>query len=143
MKKCFTWLLHLSYSVHKAVAQLSWVRFIPGSYSSIGAALADIQASGLSGHLILELRPNYQFQNEPGLPLVIPENFPTSANATVTIRPSIGATGIYVGTGVVNGLTVPPTGNVPIFDIYGSYFNIDGRQGGVGTLRQLIPLTII
>jgi hypothetical protein len=86
----------------------------------------------------LELRINYRFQDEPVLPLVIPEYFPTSANATVTLRPAIGATGIYAGTGVVNGLTVPPAGNVPIFDIYGPYFNIDGRQGGVVTLRQLI-----
>lgn len=140
MKHCITWMLLLALliSVQPAAAQLSGVRSIPGSYPSISAALADIQASGLSGHLILELRPNYRFQDEPGLPLVIPESFPTSLNATVTIRPSIGASGIYVGTGVENGITVPPTGNVPIFDIYGSYFNIDGRQGGVGTLRNLI-----
>lgn len=124
--------------IQTATAQLSGTRSIPGDYPNIGAALADIQASGLSGNLILELRPNYWFEDEPGLPLVIPENFPASANATVTLRPSIGASGIYVGTGVINGFTVPPTGNVPIFDIYGSYFNIDGRPGGVGTLRELI-----
>ncbi|ULQ53382.1 T9SS type A sorting domain-containing protein [Flavihumibacter fluvii] len=140
MKHCSTWMLLLAFSlsIQVAVAQLSGTRSIPGDYPNIGAALADIQASGLSGHLILELRPNYWFQDEPSLPLVIPENFPTSANATVTLRPSIGASGIYVGTGVINGFTVPPTGNVPIFDIYGSYFNIDGRAGGAGTLRELI-----
>ena len=140
MKKSFTWLLCLFvfFTANMASAQLSGIKSIPGDYPTIRAALADIQASGLSGHLVLELRPNYWFQNEPGYPLVIPENFPTSANATVTLRPSIGASGIYIGTGVINGFTVPATGNVPIFDIYGSYFNIDGRPGGAGTLRQLI-----
>ena len=32
---------------------------------------------------------------------------------------------------------VPPTGDIPIFDIYGSYFNIDGRPAGGGTISQL------
>jgi hypothetical protein len=116
-------------------AQVSGTRTIPGTYASIGAALADIQSSGLSGHVILELQQNYNWQNEV-YPIVVPENFPTSANATVTIRPRIGAIDIHIGTDFSGGV-VPATGDIPIFDIYGSYFNIDGRPAGGGTISQL------
>ena len=44
---------------HRLSAQVSGTRTIPGAYATIGAALADIQSSGLSGHVILELQQNY------------------------------------------------------------------------------------
>ena len=116
-------------------AQVSGTKTIPGAYATIGAALADIQSSGLSGHVILELQQNYNWQNEV-YPIVVPENFPTAANATVTIRPRIGAIDIHIGTDFSGGV-VPPTGDIPIFDIYGSWFNIDGRPAGGGTISQL------
>ena len=116
-------------------AQVSGTKTIPGAYATIGAALADIQSSGLSGHVILELQQNYNWQNEL-YPIVVPENFPTAVNATVTIRPRIGAIDIHIGTDFSGGV-VPPTGDIPIFDIYGSWFNIDGRPAGGGTISQL------
>ncbi len=119
----------------RASAQVFGTRSIPGSYPTIGAAIADIQTSGLSGHVFLELQFGYDYRNET-YPIVIPENFPTSANATVTLRPRIGATDIHIGTGFL-GSGPANTGDIPIFDIYGSYFNIDGRPGGGGTFQQL------
>ncbi len=121
--------------IFSSEAQVSGIKTIPGSYSSIGAALADIQSSGLSGHVILELQQNYNWQNET-YPIVVPESFPTAANATVTIRPRIGAVDIHIGTDFSGGV-VPSTGDIPIFDIYGSWFNIDGRPAGGGTISQL------
>ncbi len=138
MKKIIQSMLALyciCFFISSSSAQVSGTQTIPGSYATIGAALADIQSSGLSGHVILELQQNYNWQNET-YPIVVPESFPTSVNATVTIRPRIGAIDIHIGTDFSGG-AVPPTGDIPIFDIYGSYFNIDGRPAGGGTISQL------
>src|SRR4051812_34039737 len=85
-------------NTYLAFAQVSGTRTIPGSYPTIGAAIADIQASGVSGPVFLELQFSYDYRNET-YPIVVPENFPASANATVTLRPRIGATDIHIGTG--------------------------------------------
>jgi hypothetical protein len=127
------WVLLLSVKI--STAQLSGTKTIPGNYATIGAALADIQSSGLSGHLVLELQQSYYWHNE-FYPLIIPKNFPTGANATVTIRPAAGATGVYVGTGFLGG-GPQSTGNIPIFNVYGSYLIFDGRPGGTGNNREL------
>ena len=116
-------------------AQVSGTKTIPGDYATITAAIAAIQSSGVSGHVILELQQSYYWHNE-FYPITIPESFPASAAATVTLRPAANATDVYVGTGFLGGGPMP-TGNIPIFNIYGSYFNIDGRAGGTGTGRQL------
>ena len=133
MKNYIVWAIVVAglFSLNQAAAQVSGTKTIPGDYATIGAALADIQSSGLSGHVILELQQSYYWHNEL-YPLVIPQSFPTSVNATVTLRPAAGATAVYVGTGFLGGGPMP-TGDNPIFNIYGSYFNIDGRPGGAGT----------
>ncbi len=131
------WMVASTFSAinHRLSAQVSGTKTIPGDYTTIGAAIADIQSSGLSGNVILELQQSYYWHNE-FYPLTIPESFPTGHNATVTIRPAAGATGVYVGTGFLGGGPMP-TGDVPIFNIYGSYFILDGRPGGTGTSREL------
>jgi Secretion system C-terminal sorting domain len=137
MKNCISLALVVAglFSLNIAAAQVSGTKTIPGDYATIGAALEDIQTSGLSGNVILELQQSYYWHNE-FYPLVIPQNFPATEDATVTLRPAAGATDVYVGTGFLGGGPMP-TGDNPIFEIHGSYFNIDGRPGGTGTAQEL------
>ncbi len=128
-------LLFICFFANSSLAQVSGTITVPGNYATLGAALFNIQVSGLSGHVIIELQQGYDYRDEL-YPLVVPENFPTSLNATVTIRPRIGAIDIHIGTGYL-GTGPANTGSVPIFKIYGSNIIIDGRPGGGGTISQL------
>ena len=97
-----------------------------GDYTSIGAAIADIQTQGLDGALILELLPNYSSGVET-FPLNF-SNLGTNPLKTITVRPQAGATDLAI------------TGNnaTAIINLDGGQFVIfEGRPGGAGTEKEL------
>ena len=113
---------------HSTTAALSGIRTIGGDYSSIGAAIADIQAQTLDGPLILELQPGYSGAVET-FPIVF-TNLTTTADNTLTIRPSSSFGGIRV---ISSAYTTAAT-----IDLNGAQFvTIDGQPGGSGTARLL------
>jgi hypothetical protein len=98
-----------------------------GTYASLTAALVVLNANGLTGPVILELQAAY---------VSTVETFPLMINAIpcagpvnmLTIRPETGAV----------ALSVSGTNTTAIIDINGgSYVTIDGRPGGIGTVKQL------
>jgi trimeric autotransporter adhesin len=98
-----------------------------GTYTSLTAALLDLNATGLTGPTILELQPAY---------VSTVETFPITINAIpclgaanpLTIRPATGAT----------NLSITSANTTATLDINGgNYVTIDGRPGGVGTTKQL------
>lgn len=98
-----------------------------GDYTSIGAAVADVQAQSLGGALVLELQASYVSTVET-FPLVF-TNLGTNATNTLTLRPQTGATGLSISSADTTAATV---------DLNGAQFvTIDGRPGGVGTAKQL------
>lgn len=98
-----------------------------GDYTSVGAALADVQAQGLSGALVLELQATYDCSVE-SFPLTI-GNLGTSATNTLTLRPQLGATGLVITSGDTSAATMDLNGT--------AYVTIDGRPGGLGDVGQL------
>lgn len=112
-----------------AAAPLSGTRSIgpTGDYTSIGAAIADIQAQTLAGALTLELQAAYVSSVET-FPLVVPNLGATAVN-TVTLRPEPGATALAISSADTTAATV---------DLHGARFLIiDGRPGGLGTAKEL------
>lgn len=98
-----------------------------GDYTSIGAAITDIQARTLDGPLILELQAAYVSTVE-SFPLTF-TNLGTSAVNTLTLRPAAGAIGRTISSSNTTAATV---------DINGaSFITIDGRPGGGGVVSQL------
>jgi len=98
-----------------------------GNYLSLTDALANLNANGLAGPVILELQTTY---------LSLVETFPITINAipcagpvnTLTIRPEAGAL----------ALSLTSTNTVATMEINGgNYIIIDGRPGGTGTSKQL------
>ena len=99
-----------------------------GNYTSITAAIADVQAQGLGGALVLELQSTYVSTVET-FPLTIPVLNGVSTVNTLTIRPALGATGLSISSAGTTAATV---------DLNGAQFvTIDGRPGGTGTVSQL------
>jgi hypothetical protein len=95
-----------------------------GDYTSLTAAIADIQVQTLGGALVLELQAAYVSTGET-FPLVIPALNGANAVNTVTIRPASGATGLSITSAVATAPTV---------DLNGAQFvTIDGRPGGTGS----------
>ncbi len=93
-----------------------------GDYTSIGAAIVDIQMQTLGGALVLELQPAYLGTVET-FPLTVPALTGASAMNTLTIRPASGAT----------ALSLSSAGTTTV-DLNGAQFvTIDGRPGGVGS----------
>ena len=96
-------------------------------YTTLTAALADINTFGVSGPVILELESIYTSAGET-FPLTLAGNACISAANSVTIRPQTGAT----------ALTIENTTATPTIDIAsGSFFTIDGRPGGLGITPEL------
>ena len=93
-------------------------------YATLTAAIADIQAAGLSGALVLELGATYVSTSET-FPLTVPALTGASAVNTLTIRPALGATGLSISSADSSAATV---------DLNGAQFvTLDGRPGGVGS----------
>ncbi len=120
--------LALALSLH--AAPLSGTKSIgpTGSYASVTAAIADVQAQTLGGALVLELQGTYVSTVET-FPLTIPSLNGASAVNTITIRPASGATALSISSANTSAATV---------DLNGAQFvTIDGRPGGTGTAKQL------
>ncbi|MFO1441450.1 MAG: hypothetical protein U1F81_24235 [Verrucomicrobiaceae bacterium] len=98
-----------------------------GNYTSIGAAITDIQTQTLGGPLVLELQSTYVSTVET-FPLTF-TNLGSSAINTLTLRPVAGATGLSISSAATTAATVDLNG--------ASYLTIDGRPGGTGTVSQL------
>lgn len=101
-----------------------------GDYTSITAAIADVQAvdNGLGGALILELQATYASTVET-FPLTLPALNGASVVNTLTIRPASGATALSITSANTTAATM---------DLNGAQFvTIDGRAGGAGTAKQL------
>ena len=98
-----------------------------GNYTSITAAITDIQTQTLGGALVLELQSNYVSSVET-FPLVFSNLGATMVN-TVVLRPQSGAVGLSISSAVTTAATVDLNG--------ASNLTIDGRPGGTGTTSQL------
>lgn len=124
----------LAFSIRHAAnaAPLSGTKSVgpTGDYTSITAAIADVQAvgNGLGGALILELQATYVSTVET-FPLTLPALNGSSVVNTLTIRPSSGAAALSITSANTTAATV---------DLNGAQFvMIDGRAGGAGTAKQL------
>ncbi len=103
-----------------------------GFYPSITAGIADLQANGLSGPVILELQTTYVSSAEPAFPIVIPELLCASAVNNLTIRPQTGSV----------GLSIASTSTIGTISFNaGDFVTIDGRAGGVGVSQLTISNT--
>ncbi|MBK7938253.1 MAG: hypothetical protein IPJ82_14745 [Lewinellaceae bacterium] len=100
-----------------------------GFYSTLTSAIADLNANGLAGPVILELQSTYLSSAEPAFPIVLPSILCGSSVNTVTIRPEAGAP----------LLSIAGTNAGPTIDINGgTWWRIDGRPGGVGINKGLV-----
>jgi len=101
-----------------------------GNYTSLTAAIADVQTAGngLDGALILELQAAYVSSVET-FPLTIPALAGSSAANNLTIRPAIGASSLSITSANTTAATVYLNGAQNVI--------LDGRPGGTGTAKQL------
>lgn len=101
---------------------------VPGDYSTLTAALADLTTNGINCSSVIELQSSYSSSSET-FPIVIGNIPGSSATRTLTIRPATGATGLSIsGSSASN----------PIIDFNATQnIIIDGRPGGSGTTKQL------
>lgn len=129
MIRLFIWIYALLFVLPVTAGVLSGTYAVGpgGDYASIGAALSAIQTNGLSGPMVLELEASYVSTAET-FPLVF-TNLGTTATNTLTLRPQVGATALSISSADTTAATV---------DLNGAQFvTIDGRPGGVGTVKQL------
>jgi hypothetical protein len=100
-----------------------------GTFASLTAAVASINANGLAGSVILELQSTYVSAVET-FPLVI--NTLASPSNTITIRPAAGAT----------ALSITSANTTATVDLNtGTNVTIDGRAGGTGPSQLTIANT--
>jgi len=97
-----------------------------GNYSTITAALADLNSSGLEGPVLLELQSSYVSTAET-FPLPFKQFVNSSPTNTVTIRPASDAL----------DLTISTTQGIPLNLNGTDYLIVDGRPAGTGTSSQL------
>lgn len=101
-----------------------------GTFSSIRAAFDTIGNRGINSNIILELQASYNSAAE-SFPITINDyrgGVCPGPNASVTIRPELGATNL-----VISG-----NNGTALFVVDGAdYLTIDGRPGGLGTTREL------
>lgn len=104
----------------------------PGSsYATLTAAIADIQACGITQPTILELSASYTSTSET-FPITLRSITGTSATNTITIRPASDAV----------GEVITSSNTTATIDINGGQFwIIDGRPGGVGSSQLTISST--
>jgi hypothetical protein len=103
-----------------------------GGYTSITAAMADINATGLAGATILELQPSYttaySASNET-YPITFSSNACISSTNNLTIRPAAS---------VSTAISITTANTTATFNFNGGdNVTIDGRAGGVGTTSML------
>jgi len=101
----------------------------PSDYTTIAAAVTDINTNGLAGSLTLELKSTYASTVET-FPLVV--NALGSPANPITLRPESGAT----------SLSLTSSSTVTSLDLSGATFvTIDGRAGGSGPSQLTIANT--
>jgi len=108
-------------------SQVSGIKAIPGDYTTITAAITDINTVGLSGPAVLELQAGYSSAGEV-FPITIGSLPGSNAINTLTIRPATGAVGIAISN-ALSGSTIDL--------INASNIIIDGRPGGTGSAKEL------
>ncbi len=121
----------LSGSAATTTGTISGTRSIgpTGTYTTIAAAVADINTNGLAGNVLLELQSTYVSSVET-FPLVI--NTLGSPSNTITIRPAVGATALSITSANTTAtLDVNTATNV----------TIDGRAGGAGASQLTLANT--
>ncbi|HLG02715.1 MAG TPA: fibronectin type III domain-containing protein, partial [Bacteroidia bacterium] len=96
-----------------------------GAYTSLTAAIADVQANGVQCPLIFELQAAYVCTVET-FPLVVPF-LGTGPTTSITVRPEMGADSLIISSSAI--VTIDMSG--------ATYFVFDGRPGGVGTAIEL------
>ncbi|MFN7265905.1 MAG: beta strand repeat-containing protein, partial [Bacteroidota bacterium] len=104
-----------------------------GAYTTLTAAVNDVNTKGVSGPVILELQSAYTGAGEV-YPIVLAGQVscnPLSSTNTATIRPESGS----------GPLTITGSGATAFIDINGGkWWRIDGRPGGTGTSKNLTIL---
>lgn len=129
MTRLFIWIYAVLFVLPVQAGMLSGTYAVGpgGDYASIGEALSAIQTNGISGPMVLELKASYLSTGET-YPLIF-TNLGTTATNTLTLRPQAGATALSITSADTSAATV---------DLNGAQFvTIDGRPGGVGTVKQL------
>ncbi len=106
--------------------QMSFPDGIEGIYSTITAAVADLNTRGVSGATTFSLvDATYPTETFPLIVNVVNENKPTAVN-TFTIKPATGITATISGSSAAG----------PVLRILNSYVTIDGSNAS-GTTRDL------
>lgn len=117
-------------TVKPAIAAGTYTIGTTGTYTSLTAALADLQY-GVCGPVIFELQTSYTSTGET-FPLTIGNIPGASATNKIIIRPQTGATALSISSS--NAFTT--------IDLAGAkYMVIDGRPGGVGNNELTITNT--
>src|SRR5690242_240138 len=99
------------FTLHQVFSQVSGVKAIPGDYSSITEAMAQIKAVGVSGPVFLELQAGYSAAAET-FPIKIREIPGISPARSITISPAAGVSDLSI--------IAPVAGSV--FEFIGSYY---------------------
>jgi hypothetical protein len=113
---------------YRIIQGLSGVKAIcsDGDYTTLTAAIADIEAQALSGPLTLELCAGYTSGGET-FPLTFPAFTGSSATNTVTVRPAADAAGLTITSDAAQTIYLYPA----------TYVIFDGRPGGSGSAQEL------
>jgi hypothetical protein len=109
-----------------AMPSLQGLKMIPGDYPSIYEALEAIRCERLSGPIVLELQSNYSDSGEI-FPLRVDQYLYNTTQNSITIRPSLAATGLIISTGSSEMFHIDQADGI----------TIDGRPGGIGSAREL------
>ncbi|TAF94076.1 MAG: hypothetical protein EAZ47_04810, partial [Bacteroidetes bacterium] len=117
-----------AYQATTAAPSFSGTVTVPGTYTSITAAINAIAAAGLSGATIINLGSTYVSSAEPSFPITIPLIQGNSTTNTLTIRPA--ATGLTIGSTTANAPTISLNGSRNVI--------LDGRVNGTGSTVSLV-----
>lgn len=119
-------------------ATLSGVKTIPGDYATITAALSALQASGISGPVILELQSGYNSSAET-FPIIF-SLIPCGSNAnSITVRPAAGVTTSISGS-VASGALIRILADNVIID--GSNNGTSSRDLSISNTSSTSPSVI-
>lgn len=108
---------------------LSGTLNIPGDFNTIGEAIAQATAVGLTGPVVINLMPTYVSSGET-FPITITDAIGcANATNTLTIRPDVS---------VSTPLDISSSGTQTFLLNGSKYLTIDGRPGGSGSSRMLV-----
>ncbi len=99
-----------------------------GDYATLKAAADALVLNGITAPVILELNAAYSNTTDATFPIVLGNVPCASPSNTITVRPAAGA----------GAKTITSSNTTATIDINGgSYWIIDGRQGGTGSSKSL------